>query len=256
MKADYKNWVPKGMLWSFIGATVAAGVLLVFSVVQGLKTLSIVALVAFLVLTLVNLWLFSLYKRFSYDGKRQLSRVIVEGIASYVKVPDGSRCLDVGCGSGALTIACAKKNPKASFLGVDVWGLTYASYSKELCEHNAEAEGVKNTTFQQGNAVKLDFPDETFDAVVSNYVYHNVIGKNKQDLLLESLRVLKKGGTFALHDIMSFGRFGNMQNFVERLKKEGYKDVRLIDTTDGLFMSKKEAFLMELSGSSLLVGTK
>ena len=57
--------------------------------------------------------------------------------------------------------------------------------------------------FQKGDAVKLDFPDETFDLVTSNYVYHNIMGKDKQALLLETLRVLKKGGTFAIHDLMS-----------------------------------------------------
>ena len=46
--------------------------------------------------------------------------------------------------------------------------------------------------FRRGNAVKLDFPDESFDAVTSNYVYHNITGKDKQQLLLETLRVLKK----------------------------------------------------------------
>ncbi|HEY4532944.1 MAG TPA: class I SAM-dependent methyltransferase [Fusobacterium sp.] len=32
--------------------------------------------------------------------------------------------LDVGCGSGALTIACAKRNPKASMIGLDYWEKT------------------------------------------------------------------------------------------------------------------------------------
>ena len=51
--------------------------------------------------------------------------------------------------------------------------------------------------------MKLDFPDESFDAVTSNYVYHNITGEDKQPLLLETLRVLKKGGVFAIHDLMS-----------------------------------------------------
>ena len=62
---------------------------------------------------------------------------------------------------------------------------------------------MSNVRFQKGDAVKLDFPDETFDLVTSNYVYHNIMGKDKQALLLETLRVLKKGGTFAIHDLMS-----------------------------------------------------
>jgi hypothetical protein len=36
----------------------------------------------------------------------------------------------------------------------------------------------------------------------------------------------------------------------------GYEEVRLIDTTDGTFITKKEAGWMALSGSALLVGRK
>lgn len=107
-----------------------------------------------------------------------------------------------------------------------------------------------------GDATDLDFEDETFDAVTSNYVYHNIMGVNKQELLLETLRVLKKGGTFAIHDIMSKGRYGDMQAFVESLKAQGYEEAKLIPTDCGMFMSRAEATWMGLSGSCLLVGKK
>lgn len=74
--------------------------------------------------------------------------------------------------------------------------------------------------------------------------------------LLETLRALKKGGTFAIHDLMSKARYGDMNAFVSKLKDMGYEDVRLIDTIDGSFMSRKEAALLGLGGSTLLVGKK
>ena len=110
--------------------------------------------------------------------------------------------------------------------------------------------------FEEGNAVNLPFEDESFDAVTSNYVYHNITGKNKQKLLLETFRVLKKGGVFVIHDLMSKSRYGDMNKFIEKLKKEGYQDVQLIDTTKGLFMSHKESLFLGLSGSTLLIGRK
>jgi len=36
--------------------------------------------------------------------------------------------MGTGCGSGALTIACAKKNPGASFTGIDRWGKEYLCF--------------------------------------------------------------------------------------------------------------------------------
>ena len=261
MKPDYKNWMPKGMIRTGVGAT---ALFLILWIVFGLTGLvsgpaKTVLFIVFLALTIIALcvtvWMLLLYRAFSYNGKRQMSKKIIEGIADRVKLPDGGTGLDVGCGSGALTIACAKRNPNASFIGIDRWGREYASYNKPLCEQNARAEGVKNVTFRRGDATRLDFADEIFDAVTSNYVYHNIPG-DRQALILETLRVLKKGGTFAIHDIFSKSRYGDMHAFTQKLRRMGYEDVRLIPTDDGTFIRKEEAAWMELAGSAMLVGKK
>ena len=262
MKPDYKNWMPKGMVLGTLAGTI--GSLLLFLVFgctgllhgKGKTVLFVVLLILTVVLALVTLWMTLMYRAFSYNGKRQMSRQIIKGVAGYVKLPDGGKGLDVGCGSGALTIAAAKRNPNATLLGVDRWGKEYASFSKSLCETNAAAEGVSNAVFQKGDATRLDFPDESFDAVMSNYVYHNIPSNDRQAILRETLRVLKKGGTFAIHDIFSKSKYGDMQSFVEKLRAQGYEQVELIDTTTGKFMSPFEAVWMELSGSALLVGRK
>lgn len=122
-------------------------------------------------------------------------------------------------------------------------GQEYASFNKELCEINAKIEGVSDRTeFIEGNAVKLPFEDESFDAIVSNYCIHNIPLRNRQEILLEALRTLKKGGTFALHDIYSNGKYGDMNAFIDKLKSKGYEKVELIDTSDK-FMKKREAKL-------------
>ena len=261
MKPEYKNWMPKGMILSF-AAEVSASLLfcLLFACAGWVSdTWQTVLTVLFGVLAAVfcglTIWSVLMYRAFDYNGKRQMSRQIIEGVAAYIKLPQGGKCLDVGCGSGALAIAVAKRNPKASVVGIDRWGKEYASFSKALCERNAQAEKVKNTSFEQGDATHLDFPDETFDAVTSNYVYHNIPG-DRQQYLLETLRTLKKGGTFAIHDIFSASKYGDMQAFVKKLKAMGYQKAELIDTASGKFMKKTEAGWMGLSGSALLVGKK
>ena len=260
MKADYKNWVPKGMIYGFGAAAAGLAAAAAGSGVLGKGKASTVASAVLSAGALgcgaFAAWCIYANGQFSYEGKRQLSRQIVEGTAEYITLPEGGIGLDVGCGSGALTIACAKRNPRGTMVGIDRWGGEYAAFCQELCKQNADAEGVPNTHFEKGNAIHLDFPDETFDAVTSNYVYHNIAGKNKQSLLRETLRVLKKGGIFAIHDIMSPTRYGNMDKFAAELRAEGYAEVRLIDTTNGLFMTPTEARVMMLSGSALLVGRK
>ncbi|MBR1575651.1 MAG: class I SAM-dependent methyltransferase [Bacteroidales bacterium] len=254
MKPNYKNWMPKGMVLSFAAA---AAVCLMIALFIQPGWLRILFLIAAVILAFVTLWMTMLYRAFSYNGNRQMSRQIIEGVAEYVRLPSAGRGLDVGCGSGALAIAVAKRNPEASMVGIDRWGVEYASFSKRLCEENARAEGVEAlTSFAQGNAMKLDFPDETFDAVTSNYVYHNIPSRDRQAILLETLRVLKKGGTFALHDIFSKAKYGDMLSFVQKLKEMGYEKMELIPTDNGRFMTKWEATWMALSGSAILVGKK
>lgn len=256
MKPIYKNWIPASMLVALYSGSAVA---LVVAVIVGVLNASMIAAI---ILGIVAAFLLGygaymnyMYCKFSYNGKSKMQKVIIDGIARYVNLKDG-KVLDVGCGCGALGIAVAKRNPNVTVVGLDRWGKEYASFTKPLCESNAKAEGVKNIEFVQGNAVKLDYPDESFDGLVSNYVYHNISGVNKQAILTENLRVLKKGGTFAIHDIMSKARYGDMEAFAENLRKQGYKKVELIKTDKGLFFNGKELWALSLAGSMLLYGEK
>ena len=166
------------------------------------------------------------------------------GVAAYLQQ---KRC-------SAAAAAVQKRLPGG--IGVDYWGAVY-NYSKALCEKNAASEGVASRcVFQHGDAKQLDFPDESFDVVISNYVYHNVMGADMQKLLLESLRVLKKGGVFALNDDMKQKMYGDMEGFAQKLRDMGYEEVRLVDTAQEAFGSHRRAAMMMLGSSRLLVGRK
>lgn len=263
MKPDYKNWVPKGMVAGVLAGTAVTLALLIF-VMEGPVFSGRAKIVAatvcgalFGMMVVVSVYFINWHTTFSYNGKKQFSRRIIEKVASYVVLPENGTGLDVGCGSGALTIACAKNNPGASMVGLDRWGREYASFNQPLCERNAQAEGVeKIVKFVRGDACKLPYADETFDAVTSNYCYHNIPSRDRQEIILETLRVLKKGGTFAIHDIFSKGKYGDMEKLLKKLRDMGYEKVELLDTTSGLFMTKKETYDLLLNGSALLVGKK
>ena len=206
---------------------------------------------------LLGLWLYMFRCRALFDFRRGgLMGTIHQYLLAHLPWDGKGTLLDIGCGSGALTIRCAKAYPQAALTGVDYWGTEW-SYAKEQCERNAVAEGVSGRiTFQKGDAAHLDFPDGSFDAVVSNYVYHNVMGADKQALLLETLRVLKKGGVFALNDDMKPRMYGDMEEFARELRDMGYEDVRLIDTAAEAFGSRRRAGMMMLGDSRMLVGRK
>lgn len=256
MEADYQNWMPEGA-----ARRLAAGAAALWSGAAALgrarrKLPAALCGAGALGLGAAAGWCVWAGGKYSYDGRRKLSMQIVEGVAELVSLPVGGAGLDVGCGSGALTIACAKRNPRGRMVGCDRWGGGYAGFSRELCERNAAAEGAGNVEFLPGDARKLPFADGSFDCVTSNYVYHNITGRDKQALLLETLRVLKKGGAFVIHDIMSRARYGDMDAFVQKLRGEGYAQVELIGTANGRFMDRAEAAALMLTGSALLVGRK
>ena len=257
MKLNYKNWVPKGLVISVVAGSILLAILFGLSLGTDLfagaaqRVFQILFGILTVVMVLYSVFCISCYVSFSYNGKRRVAARVIDQGSDYVVLPEGGKGLDVGCGGAALTIAVAKKNPRASMVGLDCWGKEYASFNRPLCENNAKVEGVaEQVSFVKGDACKLDFPDESFDAVTSNYCYHNIPSKDRQKIILESLRVVKKGGTFAIHDLFTKSKYGDMDILLRTLKDQGYEKVELLDTTDGLFLSKKEAAMLCLSGPS------
>ena len=141
------------------------------------------------------------------------------------------KALDIGCGSGALTVKLAKAYPRAHVVGVDLWGRGW-EYSQKLCEDNARIEGVgARASFRRGDAAKLPFVDGVFDVAVSNFVFHEVHAQpDKQALILEALRVLRPGGAFAFQDTF-FNRhvYGDAQEFVAALRPH-VTEIHFVDT--------------------------
>ena len=89
MKADYKNWMPKGMV---LGTLAVAVVFSAITAVVGISSIiGIVLLLLSVFSVLVTIGMFLMYRAFSYNGTRQMSRQIIEGVSSYVKIPAGGK---------------------------------------------------------------------------------------------------------------------------------------------------------------------
>ena len=253
---DYGNWMPVSMLRLVRGLLALTVVLAVLSfTVFRLTVLGVIFVIAAAIFLVLLGWITWIRRQYAFGGGGMMERVH-HTILSHLDYDGKGTLLDVGCGSGALAIRAALTWPEAKVTGLDYWGAMY-NYSKALCEKNAASEGVgKRCTFVHGDANKLRFPDGRFDAVISNYVYHNIMGADKQALLLESLRVLKKGGVFVLHDNMKPQMYGDMQAFAQKLKDMGFAEVQYVETAASIFGSKRRAAMMMLGDSAMIVGRK
>jgi SAM-dependent methyltransferase len=184
---DYGNWIPARRLFAFGAAAIF------------FLMLSFVFFAAFLAAIVffgaLAYQAFARYKLSPRGGNLQAR--IRELLLDHFDWDGEAQALDIGCGNGPLAIAVAKKFRKARVTGIDYWGGRW-EYSKRACEHNAEIEGVGDrVTFRRASASALPFDDESFDAAVSNFVFHRVRdASDKRDVIKESLRVVKKGGAF------------------------------------------------------------
>lgn len=234
-KPNYGNWVPEKMLKGLLALAV---VLFVLTVVFAKCWLPVLAWICGILCALVTVFLIYMYvchELFAFDKGNRMAQVH-EHLVRHLDWNGKGTLLDIGCGAGALTIRCAKAFPKATVTGMDYWGKEW-SYAKSQCEENAKIEGVaERVHFEQGDAAKLPYEDESFDAVVSNFVFHEVkTAKDKKDVVREALRVVKKGGSFAFQDLFDQKQlYGDIHELVNELKKEGISEIHYAGNLEDL----------------------
>lgn len=119
-------------------------------------------------------------------------RALTRQLLGDLDVGEAPVALDVACGTGISTFALIKKTGgKGEFHGVDI-----SACMLEVARRSAEARGIKNVRFAKGDAENLDYPDATFDIVISNMSLQFFPDKSRA--LSEMHRVLKPGGRLAI----------------------------------------------------------
>lgn len=136
-------------------------------------------------------------------------------LLTHARVGPGHRVLDVGCGTGILTIETTRAQPEAAVIGLD--------------PDPAALDRVRSKTDALGMAVHLDvgfggalpYADGTFERVLSSFVIHHLLGEERMRALAEIRRVLASTGSLHVVD------FGGGADLAHDLQVTGFRRGRL-----------------------------
>lgn len=133
----------------------------------------------------------------------------------------GHRVLEIGCGTGNLTLLAKRLHPDAEVVGLDPDPKALARARRKA---GRKALPVR---LDLGFAQELPYPDASFDRVLSAFMFHHLGPDEKEKALCEVRRVLKPGGSLHLLDLG--GAKASSDGFLARL---GHRHGRLRDNLD------------------------
>ncbi len=153
-------------------------------------------------------WLLPLYDPFTkLVGAERFHRRLLGQAA----VAPGDRVLEIGCGTGNLSLLAKRLHPQADVTGIDPDPQALARAGRK-----AERRGL-TVHFEQAYAERLPFPAASFDIVLSALMLHHLASDTKLLALREARRVLTPGGSLHLVDFAGAGHAGGLHAWLARL---------------------------------------
>jgi len=155
----------------------------------------------------------------------------------------GSRVLDLGCGTATLSIMFKEAHPGAEVIGLDGDEKALSIAQRKIADAGLDIELKKGMSFD------LDFPNHSFDVVVSSLLFHHLTTEKKLQTFAEIKQALKPDGNLHIAD------WGNPQNF---LMRGAFLMVQLLDgfETTGDSIQGKLLGYMEQTGFKEVKETK
>lgn len=123
---------------------------------------------------------------------------VVNEVVRQADPKQGEHAIDLGCGSGQVTLALAPK--VSSVLAVDI-----STKMIDLLAENAAAVGIGNVSGRAMPVEQLDFEPASVDVIVTNYALHHLRDADKPILVQRAYGWLRPGGRLVIGDMM-FGR--------------------------------------------------
>ena len=132
----------------------------------------------------------ALWEKGDFTRIAESMRESVEVLVKDLNITSGLEVLDLGCGDGTTALPAAR-------LGAQVLGVDIASNLVEAGNRRAEAEGLTNCRFQEGDASDLhELADDSFDLVVS--IFGAMFAPRPFDVAKEMVRVTRPGGRIVM----------------------------------------------------------
>jgi ubiquinone/menaquinone biosynthesis C-methylase UbiE len=119
-------------------------------------------------------------------------------------IQNGEDVLEVAVGTGLAFKRILKANPSGRNEGID---LTEAMLIR--ADRKAAKSGSNNYRLRVGDAYDLDFPDDSFDVLINNYMFDLLPQQDFLTVLEEFKRVLRPGGRLALVNMTKGERWYN-----------------------------------------------
>lgn len=134
----------------------------------------------------------SYMKRITIGRERTLREMTV--VLAGVKA--GDCVLEVGCGTGSLTLAAKRQaGPSGKVFGIDILpGMIELSQDKA-------AQADEDITFQLGNMDDIPFPENLFDVVMCSFMIFHMSETRRRKGIAEIHRVLKPQGRLLILDL-------------------------------------------------------
>jgi ubiquinone/menaquinone biosynthesis C-methylase UbiE len=138
-------------------------------------------------------WLLPLYDPFTrLTGARRVHRELLDR----AEIGDGSRVLEIGCGTGNLLLLAKRRCPDA-----EVTGLDPDPAALRRTRRKADRAGLP-VRLDRGFAAHLPYPDASMDRVLSAFMLHHLDPADLPHALAEVRRVLRPGGSLHVVDIV------------------------------------------------------
>lgn len=119
---------------------------------------------------------------------------VYDALIEQAELTDGARVLEIGSGTGNVTVRAKRMHPGAELVGLD-------PDPRALARAQRKARGLTGIRFEHGYSQELPFADAEFDRVLSSMMLHHLDEQTKKATAAEVLRVLRPGGSLHILDI-------------------------------------------------------